>query len=150
LKQMEARGCMRWESRHATLRVWNPAPAVFVVNIQGHGDRTLADLILEQFEPAFEQGLRPSIFFDLEQMPSYHSSLRIKLTSRFSRSLRQIEEIHILNVSKLVAMGVAVANLMLGGVVTISSDPVLFDARVDAAARRAGATGFSSRKSRAA
>jgi hypothetical protein len=84
-----------------------------------------------------------SMFFDTENLESYHSDLRIRLTERLARD-RGRPTLSVLVRSKLVAMGVSVANLALRGAVVSHSNRSSFVTSLEAALAELKASGFSS------
>lgn len=114
-----------------------------MVRLQGHGEAEFAAPIIEAY-----QGLQKTpaahLFFDAEELDNYESSLRVELTQCFFPERERLASFHVLVRSKLVAMGVSVANLALGGIVNSTSDRKRFKARLDACLFSLRTVGFSS------
>lgn len=82
---------------------------------RGHAQPAAADAIIEQRNRILRECGKIALFDDLELLTGYDSEVRVRLT-KWSRDNRpRIVAFHILTQSRLVAMGVTVANLALGG-----------------------------------
>lgn len=120
-----------------------PAPTLLIVRLQGHGEGELAKPILEALDK-LDKAPAAHLFFDAEDLDNYDSPLRIELTQRLFPERERFASFHVLVRSKLVAMGVSVANLALGGIVNTTSDRKRFKARLDACLFALRIVGFSS------
>jgi hypothetical protein len=76
-------------------------------------------------------------------MTSYDTDLRTELTAALARERKCIGCLHVLVRSKIVAMGVSVANLALGGIITIHGSAPSFHAALQAALTKAQVSRFS-------
>jgi hypothetical protein len=116
----------------ATLRMWQPSPRVFVCSMTGHmPDETMVPLLAAWNRVILDPG-RALIFADCWAITGYDPACRVE-TVRFLRAHRaRIESFHILIGSKLGAMGVAVANLALDGMLEQHSDRARFALELDA------------------
>jgi len=123
--------------------IWSPVPTLLVVRLVGHGESQFARPILEAFDK-LERGSPAHLFFDAEELDDYESSLRVELTAALFPERERLASLHVLVRSKLVAMGVSVANLTLGGIVNSTSDRKRFKARLDACLFSLRVVGFSS------
>ena len=97
------------------LTIRRPAPHIELIRCEGHARAAHIDLVLENRETIVAECGRIALFDDLEEMNGYDSGVRLKLTDWGKKHLGQIVAFHILTRSRLVAMGVTVANLALGG-----------------------------------
>jgi hypothetical protein len=125
------------------LGIWTPAPALLVFHIVGHGHRDFARPILEEFDRLRAAGGAIHVFGDLERLPNYDSELRINATEHFRAHLVSMASLHVLVKSRLVAMGVAVANLALHGLVTTHATREPFLRALDHQLREQRAKGFT-------
>jgi hypothetical protein len=100
--------------------------------------------IVEAFASALKTVARAHIFFDAEAMSSYDSELRTGLTAAFLEERAKIAELHVLSASKLTAMGVSVANLALGGIITSHHERAPFARSLDTRLAAARVLDFSS------
>jgi hypothetical protein len=103
-------------------RVWVLTPSVYVTETSGHMEEPHADLF-ERYgsERIARASGKLTVFHDWIDMKSYESICRIRLTRWSLARLDSYAEVHLGVASKLVAMGVQVANLALGGLLTAHS-----------------------------
>ncbi|EYF08030.1 Hypothetical protein CAP_7052 [Chondromyces apiculatus DSM 436] len=82
----------------------------------GHFDMELSERAVAMVEPRLSMTSRCfTLFLDLNELDSYDTPARVRLTA-WLQSLRQrTDAIHVSTRSRLVSMGVAVANLALEG-----------------------------------
>jgi hypothetical protein len=115
--------------------VSSPAGGVVLVVMQGHARAeavppALAELArIVKADPGFDY------FYDLWSLQVYDSPVRVDLTD-FHRKVG-LRSLHTLTRSRVVAMGVAVANLALGNRITVHSSRESFDQRLAAVCRGA-------------
>jgi hypothetical protein len=74
------------------------------------------------------QHAQPLLFDDMEATTGYATEARSALTQWVMAHRRALGGIHILTHNRLVAMGVTVANLALGGFLTAYTDRTAFNA----------------------
>lgn len=67
------------------------------------------------------------LFFEFWDMPTYDSQMRTEWTGWLLRHRSRLESLHVLARSKLVLMGVSVANLALGGIVKTHETTATFE-----------------------
>jgi hypothetical protein len=110
-----------WQGASGTLRLlWNDAGAVEIM-VRDHGGEDLVDIVTQRMEQVLGRGSRIVLFFDLGDMRSYDSVMRVRWTDWVQEHIRQVESLDVIARSKLVTMGVAVANLALGGIIKVHS-----------------------------
>ena len=115
-----------------------------LTQLSGYGEGRFADPIIAALDEALT-GRGPVLFFlELSTMENYDSTLRTRLTAHISQNRPRITGVHVLARSRLVAMGVAVANLALGGMITNHENLAAFQAALDRAIRDAKISGLSS------
>lgn len=83
-------------------------------------------------ESAFEQTLQASgtrlrVFHDWAKITGYDTEARIHYTNWSQPLIAQVDAVHILFESRLVAMGVSVANLVLGNKLHATADRQHFE-----------------------
>jgi hypothetical protein len=97
-------------------------PAIVLFSVQGHWD----DPLLRQVIPVADELVRAhpkvDLFFDVERLAGYDSIARVGMTRWVGANRPRLRDVHVLVGSKLVAMGATVANLALGGLMTIHSE----------------------------
>ena len=134
---------LAWRTERGAVGVWTPEQSLLVVSLRGHGESRFAVPILDAYEGLAKTG-PIHLFFDAEGLTNYDSSLRTELTARFMPDRTRSASFYVLVRSRLVAMGVSVANLALGGVVKTLADRALFKAKLDACVFEHRVVGFSS------
>jgi hypothetical protein len=87
---------------------------------------------------------RVEIFFEMGAMVNYHSDLRTRLTTHFASHRAKIASFHVHTRARLVAMGVSVANLALGELITMHAAISSFNHVLDAVVQDTRTLGFSS------
>jgi hypothetical protein len=110
----------------------------------GHGNAEFAAPLLEEFDRLTAGGKRIHLFGDLGRMIGYDSMLRIKCTDHFRMRLSSFESLHIHVQSRLVTMAVSVANVALGGIITMHSSLPSFKRAIDGQLALQGVVDFSS------
>jgi hypothetical protein len=127
------------------LSLWTPAASIVLARLQGYGAEAFVEPISEAFERALTSPDSIRLFFDAESLENYDSTLRTGLTDRFVRDRERLSALHVLVRSKIVSMGVSVANMTLGGMVVSHTERGAFSDAVDSALHAAGVVGFSAR-----
>ena len=116
------------------------APGVVLTTFAGHGTRAVADALIEGFESVLSRHGSIAIYDDWEQATGYDSEVRLRLTEWTRRRFDCIRSITVLVRSKILAMGLSVANLALRRPVEVTDDRRRFEralllARSDARSR---------------
>jgi hypothetical protein len=104
----------RWADPRGTLEITSVRPGVVLQRFRGHALPPMADAIADRLERELARFGRIVVFDDWEEATGYESEVRIKLTAWTQRHLDRIPETHILVRSRLLAMGISVANLAVG------------------------------------
>jgi hypothetical protein len=94
-----------------------PRDYVEYIVAKGVAPASAADFILDQRDKIVRECGRIALFDDLEELTGYESELRIRLTEWSRKNRSKVVGFHIFTRSRLVAMGVTVANLALGGTI---------------------------------
>src|SRR4051794_15808909 len=123
--------------------IWAPAPGILLVQMAGFGDGEFATHIIDAIDREIEGGRRIKVFIDMEEMTNYDSTLRTKLTTRFLQCRKEIDAFVVLAKSRIVSMGVSVANLALGGIISVHDDRPGFTGAFEGELRKSGVVGFS-------
>lgn len=104
--------------------LWTLAPTVYVTRVSGYMEESHADLFerygLRRIQEARGQKIR--VFHDWYDMAGYDSRCRQRLTAWSLKHLDVYAEVHLCLRSKIVAMGVQVANIALKGLIRVHSD----------------------------
>jgi len=105
-----------WRTSRGTMALtWTESGSMLVV-VGTHGDRLLAPLMTRRADAIIARS-KITLFFDFWTMPTYDSEMRTEWTSWLVSHRARLEGLHVVARSKLVAMGVSVANLALGGII---------------------------------
>lgn len=107
---------VRWASERAELKTWFPASSVVVVEFSGHLTASAVKRLIASVAPALACAGLIDAFNNWQDMTGYDSEARLAL-SEWVIETRRFSSVNILVRSKLVAMGVAVANLAVGGTI---------------------------------
>ncbi|WP_437678377.1 hypothetical protein [Sorangium sp. So ce131] len=105
----------RWSTSRGILDVRTPASDVVTRRFEGYATLDLIEPALRHLEALIASGVQPLLFNDFELGTGYDSDVRTRLTAWHQRHADDVKEIHILVRPGLVAMGVTVANLAMGG-----------------------------------
>jgi len=132
-----------WTAGQARLNLWALRP-LLVIQIVGFGDGGFAPPIVAAFESLLPSATSLNVFFELSSMPDYDATLRTLLTQRFRADQARIASFDVCTASKLVARGVSIANLALGGIISLYGERAPLLAALDAAAKHAGLHDFHS------
>ena len=131
-------GRVRLKSDHAECSFWFVAPTVLMSRFEGHVDAATAKSVIETLERLTAPLREFHLFNDSEALSSYDPELRVLMTRWVERSRPRLIKNHVLVRSKIVAMGVAVASMLLGDIMRMHSDRRSFESAVgDITARRA-------------
>jgi hypothetical protein len=118
----------RYPSNRGEAIISLPKEEVMILKVTGHLDRPMGMHIIDAATRASaETKKRLHIFCDWVEMTGYESDVRSAFT-QWAASNRTKVTFHLLVGSKLVAMGVSVANLALGGVLVGYTNRASFDA----------------------
>jgi C4-dicarboxylate-specific signal transduction histidine kinase len=126
-----------WKEKSWELFVYNPAPGVLFTRVSGHGERACAEHIVRAFDHVALTADKVEIFHDWELLNGYAAEVRVEMTAWTRGILHRLGSVHILVRSKIVAMGITIADVALGGVLTSHNDRRAFErVRAEATLRR--------------
>ena len=137
---LEGRG---WHTARGNLAIWLPAPHLMVTALSGHGEGEFTSLILSAYD-TLSRTNPLHLFFDAEGLSNYDTQLRTGLTQRFVTDRKRFAGFHVLVQSRVVAMGVSVANLAMGNIVRSTAERGIFKAALDSCIAHNRVRGFSS------
>jgi len=136
-------GGLTQETPRGRLALWTLDQGFLVFQIVAHGDKAFVSPIVAGFERSLRNGTSVQMFVDVGRMTSYDTELRTEVTAALAQQRKRIGCLHIVVRSKIVAMGVSVANLALGGIMTIHGDTGPFQHALEGSLARAKVSGFS-------
>lgn len=110
------------ENDRGKLSIWLPAPGIIAHSFVGHFDVEFASAVIAVHEKVLNRP-GPIVFFnDWEGMSAYDSDARVLATEWVHARRPRIAGIHVLVQSRLVGMGVSVASLTIGRILTSYTD----------------------------
>jgi hypothetical protein len=116
-----------WQSSTGALRLdWN-RQGVVTATVLGHGHADYGHHVTRRWDAVIRTSAKIVFLLDFWDMPTYDSGMRTVMTTGVLKHRSSAEPSHVVTRSKLVGMGVAVANLATGGLFTIHSARVGFD-----------------------
>jgi hypothetical protein len=121
-------GVKKLQARRGELWIWREAPRVFVFKYTGHLTVEMVPFVRETvgtLPPA--GGGKVDMFVDLMDVSGYDTDYRVAITEWGKDTTPHVGTFALLLRSKLIAMGVAVSNLAVGGVMRPYTDPKAFD-----------------------
>lgn len=121
-----------WSGDNGSVEIRRLSERVVYLRCVGANDQPAGPLIEHALERHFEQFSSLAMFWDLAELTSYHSDLRVCTTRVLISHRKQLQEIHAYAQSKLVWMGISVASLALGGLVTNHRSRTSFEAALEA------------------
>jgi hypothetical protein len=125
-----------WRSDHGGLTILYPADHVLVFKYLGHMSADVVPFVENAVDRVLAVDVRPDIFVDLAEMTGYDSAYRIEITQWGGRIRNRVNEFSLLTRSTLIAMGVSLSNLALGGFMSATTRRSEFDTKIDRAVRR--------------
>jgi hypothetical protein len=126
------RDAIRIENARGSLAFWQASAHVYATQARGYMTSDMARLIIERGELLYRTAGPVRSFHDWFDMSNYDSACRMELTAWVMRH-RERSKLHIGLRSRMVAMGVAVANLALGNLITIHNQPAALKSALAAA-----------------
>src|SRR5262245_28445089 len=109
---------------------------VVLVVMEGRVGAQAGRQIARQLSEVLKAGTPKKIFCDLEGMLDYHSDVRTHCTQALLSNIGNVAAVIVIARSKLARMGVAVANIALGGRIQVVESRSAFDAALRAATRQ--------------
>jgi hypothetical protein len=119
-----------WRFRSTTLHIEWARPGIIAFTVVGHGHAEFAAPCLRRWNVGLRKCGRLTLLSDLWDMPTYDSGFRLAVTDWCVRNRARLEPSHVLMRSQIVSMGVAVANLALGGLFNVYTLRASYDAAV--------------------
>ncbi|MDI1478416.1 hypothetical protein [Polyangium sp. y55x31] len=110
---------VRWSRGELRIKVTDD---VVYEHVSGYLEKEIVSKITQPIDKLIGQGAKPIIFNDWWELAGYDSDARLKLTDWIFWIRGKIVGSHILVRSKIVSMGVSIANLALGGMLTVYTD----------------------------
>ncbi len=126
----------RWSTETGHVVLEEPGPGVLVFRMSGK----MAASFVAQFEravvPIVATNQKVDLFFDTQNMTTYEPEFRERMTAWHEAFKPHTRSASVLVSSKLVAMAIAIANLVTGGMLQTYSHRAEFEALVLKASTR--------------
>lgn len=119
---------VRIRDGRCVLTIRRPAPHVELIRCEGYAQREHLDLVIATRNQILSEAGKIAIFDDLEHLRGYDTEVRTRLTTWSRTHYPSIATFHILVQSKLVAMGVSLANAAIGGKIHAHASRQTFEA----------------------
>jgi len=103
------------------------APQVFGTIYRGYIDSPTTSASLGELERFFGDAPRITVFSDSTGVIGYDTSARLKAADWMIKLSDRFSACHVLESSRMVAMGLAVMNMAVGGTMRAHSDRASFD-----------------------
>jgi hypothetical protein len=121
-----------WRAGRSKLELsWSTSGNLLTV-FDGHGDARFAPIIVRRLDAQARQHERITLLFDAWNIAGYDSVVRVEMTDWCRKNRAKIYTVHVAVQSKLVSMGITVANVVLGGLVNGVTDRPTFEKLVAA------------------
>lgn len=128
-------GAARVSNERGTLTFWQIAPHIYVTEVRGFLTEEMSNLLIERAEPLYASVRKLHGFHNWLDMSNYDSACRVELTAWVLRHRAQ-SALHIGLRSRMVAMGVSVANLALGSLIQVYPNADALEAALQATMRQ--------------
>ncbi len=116
-----------WKTDTWDLVMTSPAHGVFFTRVSGHANLDCALHVMRSFDRLSALTLGAlDVFHDWELVTGYDSIVRQELV-RWAQEQPKHGDVHVLVKSRIVAMGVSVANVALGGRLKVYADRQKFE-----------------------
>jgi hypothetical protein len=122
-----------FEFSRASFRMWVPSPRVFVGQVVGHVPAELLRPLLPGMDRVMGASGGAQLFFEARGVTGYEPRIRTEVVRYVKMHRPQVAHFRILVGSRLLAMGIEVANLALSGLIEPYSNPMDFARDLDAA-----------------
>jgi hypothetical protein len=116
-----------WKAPRGAMRLdWNRRAIVRMI-VRGHGYGEYAAPELRRWTDALRLAPQIGLVIDFGDMESYDSQLRSEMQGWAARHRSSVELVYVYSKSRIVNMGVAVANLAVGGIIKAFATKHEFD-----------------------
>jgi hypothetical protein len=121
-----APGLEIWRGQHGVVALtWNRKATRLTVGT--HGQTELAAIVVRRWEQVLAQTNGSLMLLaDFGHMPTYDSKFRIVLTE-WAVKHRSALKVHLLSLSKIVSMGATLANIAVGGIISVHHERAPFE-----------------------
>ena len=108
----------RWSGAQGSVEILRLRNVVAYLRLTGVAEQAAGKVIERALEQIFTRSEQLHTFWDLRDLINYHTDVRVCSTNTLlAQRNKKLKSVHTLSTSKIVAMGVSVANLALGGMI---------------------------------
>jgi hypothetical protein len=128
-----AESVAKWTGAQGEVEILRLRDVVAYLRMSGIAEQPAGKVIERALEQIFARSKQLHTFWDLRDLVNYHTDVRVCSTNALlAQRKKKLAAVHTLSTSKIVAMGVSVANLALGGMVQNHKTAVSFELAVRA------------------
>ena len=98
----------------STVQMWHPARTIFVSRVEGVLTEQAANAMLVAGQKVIASDGKLLVFHDWENVKTYDRKAREQMTKTGFQMRRQVEATHFLVRARIVALGIQLANIVLG------------------------------------
>ena len=120
----------KWKGAQGEVEIYRFGSIAAYVRMAGIAEQAAAPVIERALDGLFRSAGALHTFWDLRELTNYHSDVRVYSTNVLLAHRSRLTSVHTLSTSKIVAMGVSVANLALGGIITNHKTAASFESAV--------------------
>ena len=128
------RDAVQLKTERGSILYWELGRGLYMTEVHGFMTHPMSQLLIRQADPLYAYGGKVLGFHNWFDMENYESVCRVELTSWVLRH-RAHSSLHIGLRSRMVAMGVSVANLALGSLILVHNEPRMLEEAVSDALR---------------
>ncbi len=124
------------QNARCAARWWAPVRGVFCSTVEGHFDMPAVQLLIDGFQATVDDvdgTMLVMSFHDLQRVTSYDSAARVHYTEQSKAVMAHVASVEMLFSSRLIAMSIEVANIVLGSKLSGTSDRAALEKRLAAA-----------------
>ncbi|UJR85395.1 hypothetical protein [Sandaracinus amylolyticus] len=125
-----------WSTERGGLRAERLGRQLLVFRARGHLAADLVELFERQVTAMFDDGA-PHVFFDGTEMSGYDSEFRLRIAKYLVSVRDRAQSLNVYTPHRMVAMGAAVVNVAVGGVLSVFDERASFERALEQA--RSGA-----------
>lgn len=119
-----------WKGANGEVEILRFRHEAAYLRMVGVAEQPAGRVIERALESVFASAQMLHTFWDLRDLVNYHSDVRVLSTNVLLANRKKLASVHTLSTSKIVSMGVSVANLALGGIIKNHKTAVSFELAV--------------------
>ncbi|MEZ4230007.1 MAG: hypothetical protein R3B89_12600 [Polyangiaceae bacterium] len=118
-------------SRGGDCQLFHLAPGLVKVSYRGLATRDFAEHVMQELEILLRRDSRLEVFIDAGALRSYQSDFRKVWTAWLLQHKAELDGVHILFQSRVVEMGINIANVVLGDFIRAYAKRPDFERRLE-------------------